>query len=78
MRSNAGSVISSSGASPAGDTHADIVVEQVDASTTTPRRLDHRRERRLDCNVRFERDASACLSRYGYCLLSGGEVVVDG
>ena len=64
---------------PTGNTHADIVVEHVDAAPTTPRRLDHRRERRLDCNVCFERDAfSACLSRDGDCLLSGGEIVVDG
>jgi hypothetical protein len=31
---------------PASDTHADIVVEYVDASPTSPCGLDHRRERR--------------------------------
>jgi hypothetical protein len=63
---------------PAGNTHADIVVEDVDAPPTTTRRLDHRHERRLDSNIGFKCDAfSACLSRYGDCLLGGGEIDVD-
>ena len=39
---------------PASDAHADIVVEHVDASPTSPRGLDHRRESGLVGNVRFE------------------------
>jgi hypothetical protein len=53
-------------------------VENVDAAPTSSRRLDHRHECRLDSDVRFECDAfSARLSRYGDCLLGGGEIVID-
>src|SRR6516225_9510739 len=63
---------------PACNAHTDIVVEDIDMPPTSSRRLDHRHERRLDSDVRFECDAfPACLSRYGDCLLGGGEIVVD-
>jgi hypothetical protein len=63
---------------PAGNTHADVVVENVDTPPTSSRRLDHRHERRLDSDVRFECDAlSTRLSCYSDCLLGRGEIVVD-
>jgi hypothetical protein len=63
---------------PAGNAHANIVVEDVDAPPALSRRLDHRHERRLDSDVRLECDAfSACLSRHGDGFLSRGEIVVD-
>src|SRR6476660_2255985 len=39
---------------PASDAHADIVVEDIDASPTSPCSLDHRRQSGLVGNVRFE------------------------
>jgi hypothetical protein len=64
---------------PAGNTHTDIVVKDVNAAPTSSRCFDHRHERRLDSDVRFECGAfSACLTCYGDCLLGGGEIVIDG
>jgi hypothetical protein len=63
---------------PAGNAHADIVVEDVDAPPALSCRLDHRHERRLDSDVRLECNAfSARLSRQGDRLLGGGEIVID-
>ena len=63
----------------AGDAHADIVVQDVDAAPALPRGLDHRRQRRLLGDVGLERDAvPAGLPRHRGRLLGGGEIVVDG
>ena len=63
----------------AGEAQADIVVQDIDAAPTLPRRLDHRLERRLAGHVGFERDAFAArLPRHRRRFLGGGEIVVDG
>ena len=62
----------------AGDAHADIVVQDVDAAPALPRGLDHRRQRRLAGDVGLKRHALAArLPRHGGGLLGGGEIVVD-
>src|SRR5215831_11349 len=63
---------------PASDAHADIVVEHIDASPTSPSSFDHRRQSGLVGNVRFEGQTFATrLSCHCDRLLSGGEIVVD-
>jgi hypothetical protein len=63
----------------AGDAHADIVVQHIDAAPTLPCSLDHRRERRLLGDVSLKRNAfPARLARHGHRFLGGGKIVVDG
>jgi hypothetical protein len=53
-------------------------VKDVNAAPTSSCCFDHRHERRLDSNVRFDCDAfSACVTCYSDCPLGGGEIVVD-
>src|SRR5262245_25160945 len=61
----------------ASDTHADIVVEHVDASPTSLCGLDHRSESCLVGNVRLEGQTFATrLLCHCDRLLCGGEIVV--
>ena len=79
MRSNASSVISVGRRVAAGDAHADVVVQDVDAAEAALRVRDGGGERRLFGDVGLERRAfaGAALPDHGRGLLGGGKPVVD-
>jgi hypothetical protein len=62
----------------AGDTHADVVMKDVDTAPAPACGLDHSCQRLLIGDVGFECDAvSARLSRHRDRFLGGGKIVVD-
>src|SRR6516225_487528 len=60
----------------AGDTHADIVMKNVDSPPTPVCGLDHCRECRLLGNISLECDAFSARHRYRF--VGRGKIVVDG